>query len=230
MPAVPDADLVRLLIVEDSTVLRASLGAQLREQSWTVDEAADGHSALAHLERYPYDAVILDLMLPGVDGLHVLQRLRAEGSQARVLVLSARDQVADRVQALNAGADDYLVKPFAFQELVSRLQALMRRQIDGGNPAIEIDRLRIDPRTRVASVDGRSLGLTPKEYGVLEALARNRGQITTRERLFEHLYDSRSESSDKVIEVLISTLRSKLVAAGLTDIIKTRRGFGYLVE
>lgn len=221
---------MRLLIVEDSTVLRASLGAQLREQLWTVDEAADGHSALSHLERYPYDAVILDLMLPGVDGLHVLQRMRAAGSQTRVLVLSARDQVADRVEALNAGADDYLVKPFAFQELVSRLQALMRRQIEGGPPVIEIERLRIDPRTRVATVDGRDLSLTPKEYGVLEALARNRGQVTTRERLFEHLYDSRSESSDKVIEVLISTLRSKLAAAGLTDLITTRRGFGYLVE
>jgi DNA-binding response OmpR family regulator len=222
---------MRLLIVEDSTVLRASLGAQLRDQLWTVDEAADGHSALAHLERYPYDAVILDLMLPGVDGLQVLQRMRAAGTQTRVLVLSARDQVADRVLALNAGADDYLVKPFAFQELVSRLQALMRRQLEaGGTPAIEIDRLRIDPRTRVVSVDGRELSLTPKEYGVLEALAHNRGQITTRERLFEHLYDSRSESSDKVIEVLISTLRVKLAAAGLSDLIKTRRGFGYLVE
>jgi DNA-binding response OmpR family regulator len=222
---------MRLLIVEDSTVLRASLGAQLRDQLWTVDEAADGHSALAHLERYPYDAVILDLMLPGVDGLQVLQQMRAAGTQTRVLVLSARDQVADRVLALNAGADDYLVKPFAFQELVSRLQALMRRQLEaGGTPAIEVDRLRIDPRTRVVSVEGRELSLTPKEYGVLEALARNRGQITTRERLFEHLYDSRSESSDKVIEVLISTLRTKLAAAGLTDLIKTRRGFGYLVE
>ena len=221
---------MRLLIVEDSVVLRASLAIQLREQQWTVDEVADGHSALAHLERYPYDAVVLDLTLPGIDGLQVLQRLRASGSQTRVLVLSARDQVADRVQALNAGADDYLVKPFAFQELVSRLQALMRRQIGPGAPVIEIDGLKLDPRTRQATVDGRELTLTPKEYGVLEALLRNRGQVTSRERLFEHLYDSRSESSDKVIEVLVSTLRAKLGGAGIPDLIKTRRGFGYLVE
>lgn len=220
---------MRLLIVEDSTVLRASLGAQLRELQWTVDEVADGHSALAYLERYPYDLVVLDLMLPGLDGLQVLQRLRANGVQTRVLVLSARDQVADRVQALNAGADDYLVKPFAFQELASRLQALMRRQVEAGPPVLEIGRLRVDPRTRVASVDDRDLGLTPKEYGVLEALLRNRGQVTNRERLFEHLYDSRSESSDKVIEVLVSTLRAKLAAAGMPDLIKTRRGFGYFV-
>ncbi len=221
---------MRLLIVEDSTVLRASLGAQLREQRWSVDEVADGHSALAHLERYPYDLVVLDLTLPGIDGLQVLKRLRASGSQTRVLVLSARDQVSDRVEALNAGADDYLVKPFAFQELVSRLQALMRRQIEAGPPVIEIGSLSVDPRTRIAAVAGRDLGLTPKEYGVLEALLRNRGQVTSRERLFEHLYDSRSESSDKVIEVLVSTLRAKLAAAGLHDFIKTRRGFGYLVD
>jgi len=221
---------MRLLLVEDSTVLRAALGAQLREMSWGVDEVADGHSALAHLERYPYDLVVLDLMLPGIDGLQVLHRLRANGSQTRVLVLSARDQVSDRVEALNAGADDYLVKPFAFQELVSRLQALMRRQIDVGPPVIEIGSLKVDPRTRIASVNGNDLGLTPKEYGVLEALLRNRGQVTSRERLFEHLYDSRSESSDKVIEVLVSTLRAKLAAAGLHDFITTRRGFGYLVD
>jgi len=221
---------MRLLLVEDSPVLRASLGAQLREQSWTVDEVGDGYSALAHLDRYPYDLVVLDLMLPGIDGLQVLHTLRAGGAQTRVLVLSARDQVGDRVQALNAGADDYLVKPFAFQELTSRLQALMRRRIDPGPPVIELDRLTIDPRTRLAAVDGHDLGLTPKEYGVLEALARNRGQVTSRERLFEHLYDSRSESSDKVIEVLISTLRAKLAAAGMPDLIRTRRGFGYFVE
>lgn len=221
---------MRLLIVEDSAVLRIALGAQLRKLLWSVDEVADGHSALAHLERYPYDLIVLDLSIPGIDGLQVLQRLRASGSPTRVLVLSARDRVVDRVEALNAGADDYLIKPFAFQELVSRLQALMRRQIDPGPPVLEIEGLKVDPRTRIASVGGRDLGLTPKEYGVLEALLRNRGQVTSRERLFEHLYDSRSESSSKVIEVLMSTLRGKLAAAGLSDLIKTRRGFGYLVE
>ena len=106
----------------------------------------------------------------------------------------------------------------------------MRRQIEAGPPVIEIGSLSVDPRTRIAAVAGRDLGLTPKEYGVLEALLRNRGQVTSRERLFEHLYDSRSESSDKVIEVLVSTLRAKLAAAGLHDFIKTRRGFGYLVD
>jgi len=221
---------MRLLLVEDSNVLRASLGAQLRKQQWTVDEAADGHLALAHLERYPYDLVILDLMLPGIDGLQVLQRLRDTGSEVRVLVLSARDQVADRVEALNRGADDYLVKPFAFQELASRLQALMRRKLDPGPPTLEIEGLKVDPRTRLASVNGRDMVLTPKEFGLLEALLRNRGVAVSRERLFEHLYDSRSESSDKVIEVIISTLRAKLAAAGIPNLIKTRRGYGYLVE
>jgi two-component system copper resistance phosphate regulon response regulator CusR len=221
---------MRILLVEDSTVLRASLCAQLREQQWSVDDAADGRTALAYLERYPYDIVVLDLMLPGIDGLEVLRRLRASGSAVRVLVLSARDQVADRVDALNHGADDYLVKPFAFQELASRLLALMRRQVDHGQPLLEYQGLAIDPRARVAKYRDRVLGLTPKEYALLETLLRNRGQVLAREQVFEQLYDSRSESSDKVIEVLVSTLRAKLAAAGKPDLITTRRGFGYLVE
>ncbi len=221
---------MRLLLVEDSTVLRSALSAQLRDQQWSVDEAPDGGTALAYLERYPYDIVVLDLMLPGIDGIEVLRRLRASGSAVRVLVLSARDQVADRVEALNHGADDYLVKPFAFQELASRLLALMRRQLDPGPPGLEHEGLRIDLRTRVAKVHEQALALTPKEYALLETLLRNRGQVLTRERLFEQLYDSRSESSDKVIEVLLSTLRAKLAAAGKPDLITTRRGFGYLVE
>jgi DNA-binding response OmpR family regulator len=221
---------MRILLVEDSTVLRASLGAQLREQQWNVDEAPDGRTALAYAERYPYDIVVLDLMLPGIDGIEVLRRLRASGSAVRVLVLSARDQVADRVEALNHGADDYLVKPFAFQELTSRLHALMRRQLDPGPPGLEYEGLHVDPRTRMATMQGQPLALTPKEYALLETLLRNRGQVLTRERVFEQLYDSRSESSDKVIEVLVSTLRAKLAAAGKPDLITTRRGFGYLVE
>lgn len=221
---------MRLLLVEDSAVLRASLAAQLRAQQWSVDEAGDGRGALAHLARYPYDVVVLDLTLPGLDGLEVLSGLRAGGSAVRVLVLSARDRVADRVEALNRGADDYLVKPFAFQELLSRLQALMRRQVDPGQPVLAVAGLHVEPRTRLARVNGEPLPLTPKEYALLEALLRSRGVAQPRELLFERIYDSRSESSDKVIEVLVSTLRAKLAAAGLPDLIKTRRGFGYLVE
>ncbi|MGE0387539.1 MAG: response regulator transcription factor [Gammaproteobacteria bacterium] len=221
---------MKVLLVEDSRILRDSLADHLRGRGASVDAAADGLAAVGFLESYAYDVIVLDLMLPGVDGLEVLRRLREAGSQARVLVLSARDQVADRVEALNLGADDYLVKPFAQNELDSRLQALMRRSIEAPLPQFAVGDLRLDPARRIAAVAGRPLALTPKEFGLLEALLRNRGTVLTRGRLFELIYDARSESSDKVIEVLVSTLRAKLAQAGMPDLIQTRRGFGYVVD
>jgi DNA-binding response OmpR family regulator len=221
---------MRLLLVEDSSILRASLRAQLTEQGWSVDEAVDGAAAQSFIAAYRYDVVVLDLMLPVVDGLDVLRALRTAGVPTRVLVLSARDQVADRVEALNAGADDYMVKPFAFSELNSRLLALMRRSVEAAPPRVVHGRLSVDPAARLVRVDDTPLALTPKEYALLDTLLRNRGAVQTRDRLFEQVYDSRSNSSDKVIEVLVSTLRGKLAQAGITDLIETRRGFGYVVS
>jgi len=206
---------MRLLLVEDSTTLRERLRDWLIERGWTVDDAADGPAALAFLGVYDYQLVLLDLGLPGIDGQEVLARMRAAGSSARVLVLSARDQIDERVAALNRGADDYLVKPFALEELASRLRALMRRSLDSAPSVFRHGALEV--------------ALTPKEYLLLEALLRHRGQLMTRPALFELLYDSRSDASDKVIEVLVSTLRAKLARAGIADCIETRRGFGYLV-
>lgn len=220
---------MRILLVEDSDALRASTRPWLEARGWSVDEAADGAAALDYLRVYTYQVVLLDLGLPGVDGLTVLRRLRQGGSSARVMVISARDQVADRVEALNLGADDYLVKPFSFEELASRLLALMRRSLSAQAPVLRWRELEVDPAVRLARVAGVALPLTPKEYLLLEALLRQRGRAVTRGNLFEQLYDSRSDSSDKVIEVLMSTLRAKLADAGLSDVIQTRRGFGYLV-
>jgi len=222
--------IVKVLLVEDSLILRANLAEHLRAQGSSVDEAEDGVVALAYLRRYAYDVVILDLMLPKVDGLEVLRDMRAAGMSSRVLVLSARDQIADRVEALNLGADDYLVKPFAQSELESRLLALMRRSLGAAQPLLREGHLCVDPARRIATVEGQPLTLTPKEFALLEALLRQRGTVLTRGRLFAQLYDSRSESSDKVIEVLVSTLRGKLLQAGVVDLIQTRRGFGYVVE
>jgi DNA-binding response OmpR family regulator len=221
---------VKVLIVEDSPILRDSLAEHLRAQGASVDAAEDGAQALAYLASYGYDIVILDLMLPKVDGMRVLRDMRAAGATSRVLVLSARDEIADRVEALNLGADDYLVKPFAQAELESRLQALMRRSLEAPQPQLSVAGLRVDPARRLASVDGRALALSPKEFALLEALLRQRGTVLTRGRLFELLYDSRSEASDKVIEVLVSTLRGKLAQAGVADVIQTRRGFGYVID
>ncbi|THD11988.1 response regulator transcription factor [Metallibacterium scheffleri] len=220
---------MRLLVVEDSPLLGPSLERGLRAEGHAVDLAGDGVTACEFLRRYPYDAMLLDLGLPQRDGGEVLKRLRAAGRDTRVLVLSARDQVEDRVGALNLGADDYLVKPFAWDELLARLNALLRRKSEGV-PLLRHGALSLDPATRLVRVDAQLLALSPREYALLELLLRARGQVFSRAQLFEHLYDAASATSDKVIEVLLSTLRAKLAQAGLPELIQTRRGFGYVVE
>lgn len=221
---------MRLLIVEDSQKLREALLSGFSAFGWAVDSAVDGAAARPFLAQWDYDVVVLDLMMPRVDGLQLLREIRQQGKPVRVLVLSARDQIADRVQALDMGADDYLVKPFSFDELRARVAALTRRRHDEHEPEIVLGDLRI--LTAARSVHGQSgvVALTPKEYAILEFLARHRGRVFNRTALFEHLYGSASSASDKVIEVLMSTLRSKLTDAGCADPITTRRGFGYVVE
>ena len=221
---------MRLLIVEDSTALRESLAEALAGNGYAVDAAADGAQALSYIETYDYDLLVLDLMLPKVDGLDVLRALRAKSSPARVLILSARDQVEDRVAALNLGADDYLVKPFAWDELLARLAALARRRFEQVSPRLVAGELELDTLTRLVSCRGRPLSLSPKEYALLELLLRKRGRVLSRGTIFEHLYASNSDASDRVIEVLLSTLRTKLAQAGVNDLIETRRGFGYVIS
>lgn len=221
---------MRLLLVEDSERLRHALMTLLTGAGHAVDAAADGAEALQYLELYDYAVVVLDLMLPRVDGLGVLRAMRARGNQARVLVLSARDQVQDRVAALDQGADDYLVKPFSSEELLARLAALLRRSLEQPEPELRAGTLILDPRRRLARVGSQTLSLTPKEFALLEALLRERRRVLSRGQLFERVYSGHSESSDKVVEVLMSTLRAKLAALGEGDLIETRRGFGYVIE
>ena len=220
---------MRLLVVEDSPNLGRDLRESLARDGHAVDLAADGAVAQQFLASYDYDAMVLDLMMPRVDGWTVLRSLNGREQRPRILVLSARDQVEDRVEALHLGADDYLVKPFSYAELSARLQALARRSVQS-DPVLHIGSVEIVPRARQARVDGRALALTPKEYALLETLCSERGRVMTRTTLFERLYDARSESSDKVIEVLVSTLRAKLVRAGVEGLVQTRRGYGYVVE
>lgn len=221
---------MRILIVEDSPTLAEALSASLAREGYACDHAADGISASAHIEQYDYDLLVLDWMLPRREGIDVLRELRRKGGKARVLMLSARDQVSDRVSALDAGADDYLVKPFALDELLARLRALARRPREGGDSSLALDELVLELRSQRALWRGQDVQLTPKEYALLELMLRERGRLLSRTQIFDRLYNSQSDVSDKVVEVILSTLRGKLARAGAPDLIETRRGFGYVIS
>lgn len=228
MPIAQSA-LMRVLVVDDSERVRKTLATGLRARGIVVETAADGTEALLLLNAMSFDVAVLDLMMPNVDGMQVLQALKSRTQRPRVLVLSARDHVQDRVDALNLGADDYLVKPFSFDELFARLLALSRRSFAEPSPVISVGRLHLDTARQFARVDDNGLTLTPKEYSLLELLVRRRGHVLSRAAIFDQLYESDSTASDTVIEVLLSTLRAKLVKAGLSQLIETRRGFGYVI-
>ncbi|HUA80820.1 MAG TPA: response regulator transcription factor [Dyella sp.] len=215
--------------MEDSARLRESLGRGLTASGFTVDITANGTSACQHLDTYEYELIVLDLGLPGVDGLGVLRHIQGRPLRPRVLVLSARDQTADRVDALNRGADDYLVKPFSFDELVARLHALGRRSKDAQAPQLTVGALHLDPVARVVYVEDKSLALTPREFSLLELLMRHRGRAFSRGEILDRLAGNESSASDRSVEVLVFGLRRKLEHVGMGDLVHTRRGFGYVI-
>ena len=194
-----------------------------------MDAAEDGVEAGGYLASYAYDFMVLDLGLPRLDGFGVLRALPADGERPRVLVLSARDQVSDRVDALNAGADDYLVKPFAFEELVARLHALARRPAETHADVLEHEGVRLDAQAHRATANGVVLQLTPREFALLELLLRHRGRVFTRTAILERIAGSESEASDRSIEVVVFGVRRKLADAGCGGLIENRRGAGYLI-
>jgi DNA-binding response OmpR family regulator len=222
---------MRALVIEDSERLRRSLSHGLARAGWAVDSAADGEAGLELLRAFPYDAVVLDLMLPKVPGLEVLRRARQGGSHAPILILSAMDRVEDRVSGLQSGADDYLVKPFAFDELRARLDALVRRRHQVRNPRVALGELEVDLAAKRVTLQGEPLHLTPSEYAVLELLLLRRGAVVSQPQIVDHLRPSAAGVSSNVVEVLVSGLRRKLgAAAGAGALIQTRRGFGYVIE
>ena len=221
---------MKLLLVEDSKRLQRSLAAGLNKIGFSLDQAFDGEEALSYLATNQYDAIVLDLMLPKIDGLEVLSSLRSAGNSCHVLILSANDQTEDRVRGLDLGADDYLVKPFSFDELVSRLRALNRRQLGTKNPVVEIDGITIDSVSRRVSFNGSAIEFTPHEYQLLEFLALRRGRVYSHDQLIDQLYDAGSYVTRNAVEAHISALRKRLQAVNAPNLIKTRRGFGYLIE
>lgn len=217
---------MRVLIVEDEPDLAAALKSILDEAGFSADVAEDGESGLTLALDEAYDLVVLDLMLPRLSGERVLDELRRRGRHVPVLVLTARDLVADRVRLLDTGADDYLIKPFEPAELVSRCRALLRRSSGHGSPTIEIGDVQIDTARRTVSRNGHTVAVTPREFRVLEYLALNRGRVVSRDELLTHLYSDSEDTLSNVLEVYVAGLRRKLGAS----IIGTRRGHGYLVD
>jgi two-component system OmpR family response regulator len=221
---------MRLLIAEDDAKLARALARGLRAEGYAVDVAPSGDEALQQARVYDYDAVVLDVMLPGPDGMTVCRTLREEGRWSPVLMLTARDGVGDRIRGLDVGADDYLVKPFDFGELVARLRALLRRGAPERPAVLTVGDLAVDPATRTVTRAGRLVDLTAREYGVLEFLARRAGDVVTRTELLDHVWDQNYEGSTNVVDVYVGYLRRKLEEPFGRRLIRTVRGAGYVLD
>lgn len=213
---------MRLLVVEDDPLLLHSLREGLREENYAVDTAADGAEGLALALEIDFDAILQDGMLPELDGWDVLERLR-EKKATPVLMLTARDTVPDRIRGLNSGADDYLTKPFDFEELLARIRALIRRNRGQGSNRIVLGDFTLDLSSRTLDGDGGAIALTPREYALIEYLALKRGVVVSRTELYEHLFDENDDSLSNLLDVHVSNVRKKLGAG----FIQTRRGHGY---
>jgi DNA-binding response OmpR family regulator len=220
---------MRILLVEDDPVIASSLSKGLREQAYAVDVATDGDAAVYQVAVNPYDAVVLDVMLPKRDGFSVAREIRRRGLTTPVLMLTARDAVRDRIEGLDTGADDYLTKPFELGELLARLRALLRRGPALAPAVLKVADLELDTHAQRGRRAGRDLALTTREYALLEFLARNAGRVVGRAEISDHVWDDNYDPLSNLIESYINRLRRKLDAPGLRPLIHTRRGAGYVL-
>jgi len=221
---------MRVLLVEDSARLQRSLASALRKSGYAVDLADDGEAGQWLAESHEYDVIVLDVMLPKRNGLTVLAALRGQGRRTHVLLLTARDTVADRVHGLRAGADDYLVKPFALDELLARVEALCRRAYGTKQTRLVVADLEVDTLGRRAYRAGQPVDLTAREFQLLEYLVRRHGQVVARAEIEEHIYDEQVDPLSNVVDSAVCSLRKKLSAANEAPLIHTRRGQGYLLD
>jgi DNA-binding response OmpR family regulator len=220
---------MRILVAEDHPTLARSIADGLREEGYAVDLTFDGNEALHLAGTNPYDAVVLDLMLPGRDGISIIQVLRRREVHVPILCLTARDGVADRVKGLDAGADDYLVKPFNWEELAARVRSLVRRGHGKRSATLVVGDLELDTARKSVKRAGQSIDLSAREYALLEYLAHRQGQVVSRSDIWEHLYDQHDETTSNVVDVYIGYLRNKIDKEFPTKLIHTRRGQGYLL-
>ncbi len=221
---------MRILVVEDNAPLREAVAARLRREGFAVDDTGDGKDGLWLAEENPYSLAVLDLTLPGLDGIELLRRLRRGGRDFPVVITTARDAIPERIVGLDAGADDYLVKPFALEELIARVRAHLRRHYGQSDSVLRIGDLEVDTKARTASRGGTALELTGKEFGLLELLAMRAGQVVSRADIWEQLYDFAEETDSNVIDVFVNRLRKKSEAVGSGErLIQTKRGLGYVL-
>lgn len=221
---------MRILIIEDEKNLARILKKGLEENGFTAEVSLDGEEGLYMAETYPYDAVLLDIMLPNVDGLTILNKLRAKMIDVPVLMITAKGEIENRIKGLNIGADDYIVKPFDFSELLARLRAVIRRNKGKPSPLITIGDLVIDMNTRTVKRAGREIRLSAKEYNLLEYLALNEGRVVSRTELIEHVYDTEFDLDSNIIDVYINYLRNKIDRDFDKQLIQTIRGAGYVLK
>jgi DNA-binding response OmpR family regulator len=221
---------MRILVVEDNKPLATALRQGFEEEGFAVDLAFDGQEADFKAQSVPYDVIILDLMLPIKDGINLLQEWRKAGLDVHVIVLTARGTKEEKVRGLNLGADDYLTKPFEFDELLARVRALIRRRHQTKDPVLRIVDLEIDTSARLARRGGKQIHLTPREYSLLEFLAFHAGKVVTRRMIWDHLYDENDESTSNVVDVYIRYLRNKIDKGFTHPLIVTRWGEGYLLR
>jgi two-component system copper resistance phosphate regulon response regulator CusR len=221
---------MRLLVVEDHPKLARTLASGLREEGYAVDLTFDGREAARLVREHPYDAVVLDLMLPGLDGLSILRAMRTAGNATPVLCLTARDGLEDRVAGLDGGADDYLVKPFEWDELLARLRAVIRRASRQTTSLISVADLEIDTASKAVRRAGQAVHLSAREFALLELLAMRQGRVLSREEIAAHIYDQHDEAGSNVVDVYIGYLRNKIDRPFATKLIHTRRGHGYVLS
>lgn len=217
--------IMRILVVEDQDDLREVVAETLREESFAVDESPDGEEGLYKALNWDYDLVVLDVMMPVMDGWEVLEKLRKE-KQTPVLMLTALDQVRDKVKGLNHGADDYLAKPFDLAELVARVRAVIRRNGGEHRPEVSVGRVTINTTSKTLRYNDRPVEVTAREYAMAELMIQHRGEVISRDFLYEHLFDENDESMSNMLDVYVYKLRQKFGK----DFIKTRRGQGYQVD
>jgi len=220
---------MRILVAEDHPSLARSIADGLRDEGYAVDLTFDGNEAMHLASSNPYDMLVLDIMLPGRDGFSIIQALRRRNVTTPILCLTARDGVVDRVKGLDAGADDYLVKPFAWEELLARVRSLVRRGHGQKSSVIAVGDLEIDTAKKSARRAGNAIELSAREYALLEYLAHRQGQVVSRSDIWEHLYDQHDETTSNVVDVYIGYLRNKIDREYPTKLIHTRRGQGYLL-